>query len=229
MPKPGTEAAPGIDQAERADVLNVAAICPSTRSLGPGTRSVVWVQGCFFRCPGCIAPGWIPIQPARNVPVDEIVDELLADPAVTGLTFSGGEPMLQAAGLARLAHAARQQRDLNIICFSGFTLAHLKRFPPGPGVADLLDQIDVLIDGPYIEQLNDNRGLRGSTNQQIHFFTDRLIEHDLESYPRRAEIRLTEGEAMLVGVPPHRLGEAFHQAIDRAAGQKRRLLNYERV
>ncbi len=75
------------DLAERADVLNVAAVCPSTRSLGPGVRSVIWVQGCFFRCPGCIAPGWIPIQPARMVPLDKLVEELLVDPAVTGLTF----------------------------------------------------------------------------------------------------------------------------------------------
>ena len=217
------------DLAERADVLNVAAVCPSTRSLGPGVRSVIWVQGCFFRCPGCIAPGWIPIQPARMVPLDKLVEELLVDPAVTGLTFSGGEPMLQAAGLARFARLARQVRPLNIICFSGFTLSHLRRVPPGPGVDDLLEQLDVLIDGPYIEQLNDNRGLRGSSNQQIHFFTDRLKAHDLAGDPRRAEIRIHAGEAMLVGVPPNRLSEAFHQAIETAAGMKGRLLKYERV
>jgi anaerobic ribonucleoside-triphosphate reductase activating protein len=220
---------PGNDQAGCTDILNVAAVCPSTRSLGPGIRAVVWVQGCFFRCPGCIAPGWIPIQPARMVTQAELLNELLADPAVNGLTFSGGEPMLQAPGLARLARAARQVRELNIICFSGFTLSHLKRVPPGPGVDDLLEQVDVLIDGPYIEQLNDNRGLRGSSNQQVHFLTDRLKGYDLAGEPRRAEIRLQNGEAMLVGVPPDRLGEAFRQAVDQAAGMKGRLRNYERV
>lgn len=220
---------PGEYQEERSDVLNVAAVCPATRSLGPGLRAVVWVQGCFFHCPGCVAPDWIPIRPARMVKLDELVEELLADPSVTGLTFSGGEPMLQAAGLARLARLARQARDLDIICFSGFTLAHLRRVPPGPGVEDLLEQVDVLIDGPYIEQLNDNRGLRGSSNQQIHYLTDRLKGYDLAAQPRRAEIRIEDDEAMLVGVPPVRLKDAFNQAVEQAARLKERLLNYERV
>jgi len=219
----------GDYQDDRADVLNVAAVCPATRSLGPGVRAVLWVQGCFFRCPGCVAPDWIPIRPARMAALEVLVEELLADPAVTGLTFSGGEPMLQAAALARLARLARQARNLDIICFSGFTLAHLRRVPPGPGVEDLLEQVDVLIDGPYIEQLNDNKGLRGSSNQQIHFLTDRLKGFDLAGGPRRAEIRLRDGEAMLVGVPPVRLKEAFNQAVEQAAIMKGRRLNYERV
>ena len=137
--------------------------------------------------------------------------------------------MLQAAGLARLARQARQVRNLNIICFTGFTLSHLKRVPPGPGVDDLLEQVDVLVDGPYIEQLNDNRGLRGSSNQQIHFLTERLRGCDLAGDSRRAEIRLEDGEAMLVGVPPLRLNAAFMRALEQAAEMKGRLLNYERV
>ncbi len=219
---------PENSQPERPDLINVAALCPATRSLGPGVRAVLWVQGCFFRCPGCIAPDWIPIRPARMAAPEELRSQLLADPMVTGLTFSGGEPMLQAAGLARLARLARKERDLNIICFTGFTLSHLRRVPPGPGIDDLLDQIDVLIDGPYIEQLNDNRGLRGSSNQRIHFLTNRLASYDLENGPRQAEIRLEKGEAMLVGVPPNKLNEAFLQAIDEAAGKNGRL-QYERI
>lgn len=220
---------PGFFQDEQADVLNVAAVCPATRSLGPGVRAVVWVQGCFFRCPGCVAPDWIPIRPARMVRLEDLVEELLADPTVTGLTFSGGEPTLQAAGLARLARLARRERDLDIICFSGFTLAHLRRVPPGPGIDDLLEQVDVLIDGPYIEQLNDNRGLRGSSNQQIHYLTDRLKGFDFTGQPRRAEIRINDREAMLVGVPPVRLKDAFNQAVEQAAIMKERLLDYERI
>ncbi len=217
------------DLTDDAEILNVAATNPATRALGPGLRAVVWVQGCFFRCPGCIAPDWIPLKPARLVKVEELVDELLANPSVTGLTFSGGEPMLQAAGLARLARLARARRDVNVICFTGFTLSLLKHTPPGPGIDDLLEQVDVLIDGPYIEQLNDNRGLRGSTNQQIYYLTERLKGLDLQSAPRAAEVRIEDGAAMLVGVPPKGLGEAFNQAADLASRLKGRLLHYERV
>ncbi len=211
------------------DILNVAATCPATNALGPGLRAVVWVQGCVFHCPGCIAPDWIPIRPARLVQPEILVAELLADPRVRGLTFSGGEPMLQAAGLARLARLAREQRDLDVICFTGYQKSTLENSPPGPGVADLLDQIDVLIDGPYIARLNDNRGLRGSSNQRIHYLTGRLAGFKLDDISRRVEIKLSDGQALLVGVPPVRLGDAFNQAIDRVNQMQMELLDYERV
>lgn len=207
---PETEPSPIVE------VLNVAAVCRSTRALGPGLRSVVWVQGCPFRCPGCVAPDWIALKPARLVNPIDLADELLADPAVTGVTFSGGEPMLQASALARLARRLREKRDISIICFTGFQVEQLLKTPPGPGVPELMDLIDVLIDGPYIERLNNNRGLRGSQNQRVHRLTSRLNEYDFENSPRAAEVQLQDGQVMMVGVPPARLRDAFNQAVDNA-------------
>jgi anaerobic ribonucleoside-triphosphate reductase activating protein len=218
------------EPANPVEYLNVAATCSSTRSLGPGLRSVVWVQGCVFNCPGCVAPDWIPIRPARLVQPEELIDELLQDPRVTGITFSGGEPMLQANGLTRLARLARARRDINIICFTGFQRGYLEKTPPMPGIADLLDQVDVLIDGPYIERLNDNRGLRGSYNQRIHYLSGRLSEYKLDDQKRQADIILQEGQAMLVGVPPLNLAHAFNRAVDFAQAKNiTELLRYERV
>jgi anaerobic ribonucleoside-triphosphate reductase activating protein len=102
----------GWDDQANLVKLNIAKTCVGTRALGPGVRSVVWVQGCPFRCQGCIAPEWIPFERAREADPAELASELLADPDVAGLTFSGGEPMRQAAGLARLITIARRQRDL---------------------------------------------------------------------------------------------------------------------
>jgi anaerobic ribonucleoside-triphosphate reductase activating protein len=208
--------------------LNVAHICPATRALGPGLRAVVWVQGCCFHCPGCIAPEWIPWRIVRLMTPEEVVSELLAHPEVTGLTFSGGEPMLQAAGLAAVARLARRQRDLSIICYTGFTLEQLRTNPPGPGVEDLLDAIDVLIDGPYIEELNDQQGLRGSANQRIHYLTDRLRGFDFAHTPRRIEIFLEGKYALLVGIPTSEQLAAFERALTQSVSllgqrtQKRR-------
>ncbi len=210
-------------------ILNIAAVCPLTRSLGPGRRAVVWVQGCAFHCPGCIAPDWIPIHPARLVTPEALVEELLANPTITGLTFSGGEPMLQAAGLARLARLAKARLDLNIICFTGYRLEHLLQNPPVPGVSELIHEVDVLIDGPYVQHSNDNHGLRGSSNQRIHYLTERLREFDLEGQPRKVEIHLQDGQAMLVGVPPARIGEAFNQAVTRVNQEGLGLVRYERI
>ena len=107
--------------------------------------------------------------------------------------------------------------------------AFLESTPPFPGVTELLDQVDVLIDGPYIARMNDNVGLRGSKNQKIHYLTDRLRNYDLENQPRTAEVHLLHGQAMMVGVPPTRLGEAFNQAVDQAQKMEMELLRYERV
>ncbi|RSN48583.1 radical SAM protein [Actinomadura sp. WAC 06369] len=192
--------------------LNVAETCVGTRALGPGTRSAVWVQGCPFRCPGCLAPEWIPDRPARRVSPADLAAELLADPAVTGLTFSGGEPMAQAAGLAEAARAARAVRpELTLICFTGYRLERLRDRPPGPGVAELLAAADVLIDGLYVAGRNDDRGLRGSANQRVHHLTGRLREHAaaLADGPRRVEVRVRDRAALYVGVPSRAIAAAY--------------------
>lgn len=201
--------------------VNVADTCVGTRSLGPGWRSVLWVQGCPLRCPGCVAPEWIPLRAARLVAVVDVVDELLSDPHVTGLTLSGGEPMIQAMALTEVVREARRRRELSVLCFSGFTLRRLREHPPADGVAELLTEIDVLIDGPYVAARNDDRGLRGSSNQNVHHLTDRLRfpDCDFTGGPRAAEIRVRDDSALLVGVPPNALADAFDRAVDQLAGQ----------
>ncbi|GCD40599.1 4Fe-4S single cluster domain-containing protein [Streptomyces paromomycinus] len=196
--------------------LNVAATWVGTGALGPGWRSVVWVQGCPFRCRGCMSPDWIPDVPARAVRPAELAAELLADPAVDGLTFSGGEPMQQAAGLAELARVARGVREVSVVCFTGHRLEGLRARPPGPGVRDLLGMVDVLIDGRYVAALDDGRGLRGSSNQRVHHLTGRLAGcgYDFAGRDRSAEIVIDGRAALLIGVPPPLLLPAFDTAVD---------------
>ncbi|MGW0329028.1 4Fe-4S single cluster domain-containing protein [Nocardia sp. NPDC003183] len=193
----------GVDDA----VLNIAATSTATESLGPGFRAVVWVQGCPLNCRGCVAPEWIPIQPRRLVSPADLATELLAGPVVDGLTLSGGEPMLQARALAELVRRVRVEKAVTVICFTGFTLARLRSAPPGPGVDELLSEIDVLVDGPYVAARDDGRGLRGSTNQVVHHLTDGLRDcgYDFEHRVRSAEVHVDERSVTLVGIPPHGL------------------------
>ena len=207
-------------------LLNIAATAPATRALGPGLRAATWVQGCCFNCPGCISPEWIPKKLARQVSPQDLASELLANPDIEGLTFSGGEPMLQAAGLASVARLARlqiqarhasQRVPLTVITFTGFTLEQLRRNAAGmPGVEDFLAEIDVLIDGLYRAELNDGRGMRGSSNQRIHYLTDRLAGVNFETKPRQSEVQIGEGYAFLVGVPAPEVLRSFQQALEKA-------------
>jgi anaerobic ribonucleoside-triphosphate reductase activating protein len=188
------------EQPEIAHVLNIAAFSARTQALGPGTRAVIWVQGCPLSCPGCLAPQWIPFVPALSLTPLKIIEQLDLE-SIRGLTFSGGEPMEQAAGLAALARLARQKKDLDLICFTGYRYERLLRNPPNAGVSALLREVDVLIDGPFMQSLNDSVGLRGSSNQRIIHLTSRLREYDLESSARRVEITVTDGELAFIGIP----------------------------
>ncbi|OIJ62790.1 4Fe-4S single cluster domain-containing protein [Streptomyces mangrovisoli] len=196
--------------------VNVAEVWPCTTALGPGRRAVLWVQGCPFHCRGCMSPDWIPDRPHELVTPRELAVRLLADPRVDGLTFSGGEPMRQAAGLAEVARLVRAERDVSLLCFTGYRLERLRARPPGPGVADLLAEVDVLVDGLYVAGLDDGRGLRGSTNQRVHHLTGRLADcgYDFESRPRSADIAVDGRHALLIGVPPPGLVAAFDAAVD---------------
>lgn len=150
-------------------MLNLAAFSPRTYALGPGLRAVIWVQGCPLNCLGCISPDWIPYKPALQFTAEEIIGKFdLA--AISGLTFSGGEPMDQAADLSSVARLARKIKDINIICFTGYRYERLLKNPPNAGVADLLAEIDLLIDGPYVQSRNETIGLRGSSNQRFFYF-----------------------------------------------------------
>ena len=109
--------------------------------------------------------------------------------------------MEQAAGLAALARLARQKKDLDLICFTGYRYERLLKNPPNAGVSALLREVDVLIDGPFIQSLNDSVGLRGSSNQRIIHLTSTLRGYDLESGARKVEITVTDGELAFIGIP----------------------------
>jgi anaerobic ribonucleoside-triphosphate reductase activating protein len=149
-----------------------------------------------------------------------LTQELLADEQVDGLTFSGGEPMAQAAGLAALARTVRAKRDVSVICFTGYRLARLRSWSlDSPAIRDLLAQVDVLIDGQYVAAHDNGRGLRGSTNQMVHHLSDRFAgsSYDFENRPRSAEIRIGERDVTLVGVPTRELLVELDRVLDSVA------------
>ena len=196
---------------EYAHILNIANIAARTQALGPGTRAAIWVQGCPLHCPGCLAPNWIPFVPATQFTPEEVLERLDLN-SITGMTFSGGEPMEQAAGLATLVRLARHKRDLDLICFTGYRYERLLKNPPNNGVPELLAEVDVLIDGPFIQTLNDSIGLRGSSNQRVIHLTSKLKKHDFESHTRTVEITVTDGELAFVGIPTPDILSAMERA-----------------
>lgn len=193
-------------------LLNVAEICPVTRTLGPGRRFAIWVQGCCFRCRNCVSPDWIPVKEATRISPEILADAVLSTPNTEGVTVSGGEPMLQAEALLEFFTLLRQKRDISIACFTGFTLEQL-RSRSDPRIDGVLDRLDVLIDGQYIPELNDNKGLRGSSNQVVHFLSPKHRSEAswfLERL-RDVEIHLRNDSALMVGIPSRNFRKNFKE------------------
>ena len=178
--------------------MRIHAVEPRSRANGPGTRFVVWVQGCTLGCPGCFNPA-THAAGGREVAIDELAAQIPSD--VEGISVSGGEPLQQPEAVAALLDAART-RGLSTLAFSGYTLDEIRALAGGPVV---LDRLDVLVDGRYLAGQRLATGLRGSANQRIHLLTDRYALSDVEATPV-AEIRIArDGEVVLTGVDPLKL------------------------
>ncbi len=131
---------------------------------GPGFRTSVYSSGCPHHCPGCHNPQSWNISNGQPVDIEDILKVILDDP-FADVTFSGGDPMFQPEGFTELAKAIRQHSNKNIWCYTGYLFEDLLRHPAQRA---LLEQIDVLVDGRFIEALRDEElRFRGSSNQRI--------------------------------------------------------------
>ena len=151
--------------------LNIMGYVDESEVNGPGCRAVIWVQGCLRECPGCFNPESWSFEINQLISVDTLVQQILNNPRNQGVTFSGGEPFWQALVLAELARKVKAA-GLNVMSFTGFTLEQL-RSPQAPaGVEDLLEQLDILIDGAYVQSLaiHSPVSLVSSSNQRVHLF-----------------------------------------------------------
>lgn len=141
---------------------------------GPGFRTSIYAAGCPNQCPGCHNPQSWDIANGTPMTTEEILPIILADP-FADVTFSGGDPMFQAEGFTELAQAIKSQSNKNIWCYTGYTYERLLEMP---AQRELLQYIDVLVDGPFIESLKDESlRFRGSSNQRIINVQDSLLQN----------------------------------------------------
>lgn len=132
---------------------------------GPGFRLSIYCAGCGHRCRGCHNPQSWDMCGGRSVTVGQLLETVKASP--WNVTFSGGDPFYQAAGFAYLARRIKEETSRTIWCYTGFTLEELVQ-ENDPHRMELLRSVDVLVDGPFVEELRDEQlRFRGSSNQRI--------------------------------------------------------------
>jgi anaerobic ribonucleoside-triphosphate reductase activating protein len=142
---------------------------------GPGCRAVVWVQGCSRECRGCFNQASWPFEINQLITVESLAAKILANPRNRGLTFSGGEPFWQAKALTELAKYVKE-KGLNVMSFTGFTIEQLRSTKAPPHSQELLAQLDILVDGAYVESLaiHSPDSPVSSSNQRIHLLNPAL-------------------------------------------------------
>ena len=171
---------------------------------GPGTRAVIWVQGCTLHCPGCFNPDTHAQEPRQLVSVEELAARILKISGIEGITISGGEPFLQAKPLVQLGELLHTH-DLGLVVFSGFTFEQLTQARKKDWNA-LLAVTDSLIAGPFMQEFACNLALRGSRNQTLHFLSDRYLplKAQLEADSNSIELFIdASGRIKMTGFPDH--------------------------
>ena len=162
--------------------MNIARVLYPVEVLGPGKRLGIWMCGCKHHCPGCSNPElW---EPQQQYEIDiesfiRVLDNVFCEQQIDGIVLTGGDPFFQAKDLSILLPRLRKYSD-DVLLYTGFYYEALLS-SQSSDIMTCLDNISVLIDGPYIESLNNGALLRGSSNQRI-IYLDSSVEPKYKTY-----------------------------------------------
>ncbi len=146
--------------------IKLAGITSESVVDGVGLRYVIWAQGCRHRCKGCHSPHTWDFKGGQVKKISHILDEIEKNKLLQGVTFSGGDPFEQAEAFSYIARKVKN-RGLDVWCYTGYTLENILS-NPDCSWKELIGTVDVLVDGPYIEEKKDiNLAFRGSGNQRV--------------------------------------------------------------
>ena len=162
--------------------LRILDIIEETMADGPGLRTSIYCAGCAHHCPGCHNPQSWDFAGGHDVPVEELLEAILDD-EFSNVTFSGGDPFYQVEAFTELARKIKERSSKTIWCYTGFTYEEIK---DDERLSMMLPYIDVLVDGPFIQEKRDTELLfRGSSNQRIIYLT----EHEEDIIPGTVSLK----------------------------------------
>lgn len=144
---------------------------------GNGLRYTIFVQGCPHHCKGCHNPQTHSFDGGKEVSIFDLFETIISNTLLDGVTFSGGEPFAQAKPLVELADLVKQNTNLNIVTYTGYTFEEIIT-SNNPDWIALLNSTDILIDGKFIEDLKSYElRFRGSSNQRYIDVKQSLLQH----------------------------------------------------
>lgn len=142
--------------------MRILDIVPGTSVDGPGLRTAIYFAGCDHRCPGCHNPQSWDFGGGKDMSLEEIMAVVIENDF--DVTFTGGDPLYRVEEILPLARKIREHGK-SIWCYTGFIYEDVLT---DPHKKEILDYLEVLVDGPFIESLRDIHLLfRGSSNQRL--------------------------------------------------------------
>jgi len=168
-------------------------------TLGPNKRIGIWTVGCPHKCYKCSNPELWSMDESKNISIKEVISYIsqYIDDA-EGITITGGDPFFQPNELYDLLRELRNLGFKDILVYTGYNIQELKG-----KYKEILSLIDVLIDGPYVEELNNNIGIMGSSNQYIHILNPELCElyKNMGKTQRNRQNFIISNKIISVGIP----------------------------
>lgn len=172
-------------------------------TLGYGQRVGIWTLGCPRKCHKCSNPELQDINTEKDISIQDILSMILPyKDGIDGITITGGDPFFQKGELSELVVRLKNEVTEDILVYTGYTLEDLENMKDFY-VENILSTISVLIDGPYIDSLNDNRGIRGSSNQEIYILNEKYknLYEEAWTCDRKVQNLFYGNSSMYIGIP----------------------------
>lgn len=178
--------------------MNVHSYVEKSKVNGPGERFVLWTQGCSKKCINCFNYNTWSFEERESLSPISIF-EMVKNANCNGVTITGGDPLEQPEELLELLKLLYSlDLEKGIILFTGYTMDEINKI--GGSVRECLGYIDLLIDGRF-ENINKiSRSLRGSSNQNFFYFSDKIKEDEL-FFDQEVEIHLRDDILLVTGFP----------------------------
>ena len=182
------------------DRISLARIYYPVKVLGPGIRVGIWMNGCERHCPGCISPEMQFYDREKEVSVQDILQMISKiESPIDGFTISGGEPFYDPEALNALVRALATISD-DILIFTGYTIEELEG-RKSKAIRSILTTCAAIIDGPFMKDLKEKKGLRGSSNQKCRVFKYHKRYAGIMEEERSLQTILYAKGVLTIGIP----------------------------
>jgi len=172
-----------------------------TQVEGPGKRAAIWLQGCSIKCSNCCNPHFINPNEGSEQTVNSLLELILSNKNIEGITILGGEPLDQSDELLKLCKYLSNNTNLGLMLFTGYTWEQINQSEIKTQIVNLCD---LVIAGPFKESESpDPRRWIGSRNQTIHFITNRYeyLGSNLGDNIIEIEFVINDDEILINGTP----------------------------